>query len=80
MDLFSLILLLTFYQTDKLGLTAQTGKNEKVHSLHSPDIKFIGKKQLVLYKSSNYTLKITNMNMWNLGQFRENLIFCKVPI
>ena len=29
-------------------------------------------------KSSNYTLKITILvNMWNLGQFRENLIFCQ---
>ena len=29
-------------------------------------------------KSSNYTLQITIfVNMWNLGQFRENLIFCQ---
>ena len=29
-------------------------------------------------KNSNYTLKIKIfVNMWNLGQFRENLIFCQ---
>ena len=32
-------------------------------------------------KSSNYTLKITTLvNMWNLGQFRENMIFNKCLI
>ena len=29
-------------------------------------------------KSCKYTLKITiYVNMWNLGQFRENLLFCQ---
>ena len=29
-------------------------------------------------KSCNYALKDTiYVNMWNLGQFRENLIFCQ---
>ena len=38
----------------------------------------IYREEAVGLKSSNYTLKITIfVNMWNLGQFRENLIVCQ---
>ena len=38
----------------------------------------IYREEAVGLKSYNYTLKITIfVNMWNLGQFRENLIFCQ---
>ena len=38
----------------------------------------IYREEAVGLKSSDYTLKITIFaNMWNLGQFRENLIFCQ---
>ena len=57
------------------GLT--TGKNEKEYSWHVPAIKFIGMEAVGL-KSCKYTLKITIfVKMWNLGQYRENLIFCQ---
>ena len=37
-----------------------------------------GKKNGLKKKQNNYTLKITIFaNMWNLGQFLENLIFCQ---
>ena len=53
-----------------------TGKNEKEYSWHVTAMKFIGMKQLVK-KVANKFLKIRiYVNMWNLGQFRENLIFC----
>ena len=38
----------------------------------------IYREEAVGVKCSNYTWKITiYVNMWNLGQFRENLIFCQ---
>ena len=40
-------------------------------------MKFIGMKQLAL-KSYKYTKKIMiYVNMWNLGQFHDNLILCQ---
>ena len=51
-------------------------KNEKVDSLHVFAIKFIRRKQMV-YLFSTIPLTITVfVNMWDLGQFREILIFC----
>ena len=69
-----------FASVNNLGvsLTAHnsTGKNEKVHSLRVPALKFTG--QLVGLKRSNYTFEITiSVSMWNLEQFREKLIFCQ---
>ena len=52
-------------------------KWKKVYSLDVPAMKILGKKRIGL-KSSNCTLKITIfVNMWNLGQFRLILMFCK---
>ena len=51
-------------------------KNEKEYSWHVSAMKFIGRsswsKKLQIYL--NITIYV---NMWNLGQFRENLIFCQ---
>ena len=52
-----------------------TGRNEKVHSLHDPAIKFYGVEAVVVLKSAVYTLKITIfVKMWNLGQFGKLVI------
>ena len=54
----------------------QRTKNEKVDSLHVPAIKLY-RVEAVGLSLYIYTFKITIfVNMWNLGQFRENLIFC----
>ena len=54
-----------------------TGKNEKEYSWHVPAIKLY-RDEAVGLKSCKYTWKITIfVKMWNLGQYRENLIFCQ---
>ena len=56
---------------------SQLAKMKKEYFWHVPAMKFIGMKQFGL-KSRKCTLKITiHVNMWNLGQFCENLIFCQ---
>ena len=59
---------------------AHNWRNEKEYSWYVPAIKFKGMKQLVYdgLKSCKYTWKITIfVKMWNLEQYRENLIFCQ---
>ena len=49
----------TSHRWDSVDVGCQwltTGKNEKLHSLHAPVMKFIGKFGRVVLKSSNYTL------------------------
>ena len=58
-------------------LTAHNLQNWKRVFLTCPWHK-IYRDEAVGLKSSKYTLKITiYVNMWNLGQFREILIFCQ---
>ena len=61
----------------RVNLIAHNWQKWKVYSLHVPCHKIYTVKAVGL-KSSNYTLKITIfVNMWNLGQFCEKLIFCQ---
>ena len=54
-----------------------TGKNEKEYSWPVPAIK-IYRDEAVGLKSCKYTWEITKfVKMGNLGQYRENLIFCQ---
>ena len=56
---------------------SQLAKNEKSTFLTCP-CHIISRVEAIGLKSSNYTLKIINLvNMWNLGQFLEKLIFCQ---
>ena len=60
-----------------LNLTAHNWQKLKRVFLACPCLE-IHKDEAVGLKSFKYTLKITiYVNMWNLGQFRENLIFCQ---
>ena len=59
------------------SLTARNWQKWKSTLLTCPCRK-IYRVEAVGLKSSNYTLKITILvSIWNLGQFRENSIFCQ---
>ena len=61
-----------------MGLTAHNWQNWKNRFPLCPSTK-IDREEAVGLKRSNYTFKkmAIFMNMWNLEQFRENLIFCR---
>ena len=59
-----------------VSLTAHNWQKWKSAFLTCPSHKIYSEEAVGL-KSSNYTLKIMIfVNLWNLGQFLENLIFC----
>ena len=60
-------------------LTAHNWQKSKEYSWHVPGHGHeVYRDEAVGLKIYKYTLKITiYVNMWNLGQFRENLIFCQ---
>ena len=60
-----------------MKLTAHNWQNEKSSFLTYPCHK-IDRVEAVDLSISNYTYKIMIfVSMWNLGQFRENFIFCQ---
>ena len=59
------------------GLMAHNWQKWKIVFLTCPHHE-IYRDEAVGLKSCKYTWKITiHVNMWNMGQFHENLIFCQ---